>query len=129
MRQVGMRNESMHAAMLRLLRLGLTREMRVVLVLVAATISLCSFAAGFFVGRLGTADGIDDECAMIRQESTRFMAEARGLDPDSAQHRIKARTSLYHVINNPGCFSAEDLATAQAALDELNVPRPGSTAK
>ena len=123
-----MRNEDMHAAMLRLLRLGLTREMRVVLVLVAATISLCSFAAGFFVAA-AQADGIDDECAMIRQESTRFMAEARGLDPDSAQHRIKARTSLYHVINNRGCFSAEDLATAQAALDELNVPRPGSTAK
>ena len=114
----------MHVAMLRLLRLGLTRQMRVALVLVAATISLSSFAAGFFVARLGAAGEVDDACAMIRQESTRLMAEARGLDPESAQHRIKARTSLYHVINNPECFSAEDLAAARAALDELNFPRP-----
>lgn len=112
--------------MLRLLRLGLTRQMRVALAVIVAAISLSSFTAGYLVASLFGAGDMDDECAMIRQESTRFMAEARGLDPDSPQHRLKARTSLYHVINNRNCFSIEDLATAQAALDELNVPRPGA---
>lgn len=116
--------ESLHVAMIRLLRLGLTRQMRLAVGILVAAISLSSFAAGFLAGSAGASDGVGDECALIRQESTRLMDEARSLDPDTPEHRLKARTSLYHVINNRGCFSAQDLATAQAALDELNVPRP-----
>jgi hypothetical protein len=116
--------ESLGLAMLRLLRLGLTRQMRLALGILVAAISLSSFSAGFLVGRSGASEGVGDECAVIRQESTRLMAEARTLDPESPEHRLKARTSLYYVVDNRGCFSAQDLATAQAALDELNVPRP-----
>lgn len=118
--------ESVLVAMIRLLWLGLTRQMRIVLGLIVAGIVLSSFAVGFLVGSVG-ASSLGGECDLIRQESQRLMAEARALDPETSQHRLKARTSLYHVINNRGCFSAQDLATAQAALDELNAPRPAQT--
>jgi hypothetical protein len=115
--------ESIQVAMIRLLRLGLTRQMRVMLGLIIAAIALISFIGGILVGGVGRGGDMDDECLLIRQDSTRLMEEARRLQPDTAQHRLKARTSLYQVINNRACFSAIDLATAQAALDELNTPQ------
>ncbi|MEV5414165.1 hypothetical protein AB0K60_35690 [Thermopolyspora sp. NPDC052614] len=116
--------ESIQVAMIRLLRLGLTRQMRILLGLIVAAIALCSFIAGIVVGSLDRSGDIDGECLAIRQDSTKIMEEARRYKPDTALHRLKARTSLYQVINNSGCFSAIDLATAQAALDELNIPQP-----
>lgn len=119
--------ESIQVAMIRLLRLGLTRQMRIMLGLIVAAIALICFIAGIIVGTLGRSGaldgGMDGECLAIRADSTRLMDEARRLQPDSPQHRLKARTSLYQVINNRACFSATDLATAQAALDELNTPQ------
>lgn len=109
--------------MIRLLRLGLTRQMRILLGLIVVAIALCSFIAGIVVGGLDRWDGMDGECLAIRQDSTRTMEEARQYKADTPLHRLKARTSLYQVINNRACFSAVDLATAQAALDELNIPQ------
>lgn len=115
--------ESIQVAMIRLLRLGLTRQMRIMLGLIVAAIALCSFIAGIVVGGIDRSGEIDAECLVIRRDSTRLMEEARRLKPDTPQHRLKARTSLYQVINNSACFSATDLATAQAALDEFNTPQ------
>jgi hypothetical protein len=117
----------MQATMIRLVRIGLTAQMRVMMGIIIALIALCSFVAGMLVGGRNQPEALlGPGCEQIRTGSTRLMDEARKIQADTPQHRLKARAALYQVINSPGCFSAQDLATARAALDELNIPQPSS---
>ena len=115
----------MRATLIRLSAMGLTNEMRITIGIIIALVALCTFVAGLWLGGRGRAESLlGSGCARIRADSTRLMGEARRAPAGTPQYRIKARTSLYQVINNPGCFSPYDRATAQAALDELNIPQP-----
>jgi hypothetical protein len=115
----------MQATMIRLFGIGLTAQMRIMIGVVVALVALCSFVVGLWVGGRGRPEALlGPGCDRIRADSTRLMDEARRTQADTPQHRLTARTALYQVIDNRGCFSPQDLATAQAALDEINIPRP-----
>ena len=55
-----------------------------------------------------------DACSQVVRTATHL------LDTASASDELRKRTAFHLVLDNPGCFDAETLATTRAALDMLD---------
>ncbi|MEU5365060.1 hypothetical protein ABZ354_16555 [Streptomyces sp. NPDC005925] len=75
---------------------------------------------GFLAGRASTTGG--EDCAELRKLTSHKQREAdalNGPDGDRTEWLISLRTHAYLIKQNPGCFTAEDRAKAQATLDRF----------
>ncbi|MFF1843031.1 hypothetical protein ACFVW9_14960 [Streptomyces sp. NPDC058217] len=85
----------------------------------AAVLVIVAAAGGFYAGHsTSPSDSTADECSTARASEQRAVAAMNAASPNSPEHTLNWRTGLNIVLQNPGCYSAEDRASAQAILDQ-----------
>lgn len=92
---------------------------RVRVALGASLLAIALAAGGFYAGRATAPDGgADAGCKTVQAAEQRAEKALATTSPNTAERAHHFRTGLNLVIQNPGCYTAEQRAQAQAILDQ-----------
>lgn len=84
-----------------------------------ACLVIVAAASGFYAGRdTVSKPGAEDPCKAARASEAQAGAAMKAATPNSTEYAVQWRTGLNLVIQNPGCYSAQDRAGAQVLLDQ-----------